>query len=104
MRTEISAASTEAIAIPVSHLVVGPPLDITTLAVSVALTPPDTNPVTWAPATWQTINSQTCAVVNVGPGTTVGVLAPAVYDCWVKVINTPEVPIMRCDGKINVYG
>lgn len=104
MRTEISAASTEAIAVPVSHLVVGSPLDITTLPVSISMTLPDTNPTTWESATWQTINNQTCAVANIGPGTTVGALAPGVYDCWVKVVNTPEIPVMKCDGKVNIYG
>lgn len=102
--TSISTLSVETLVAPVNHLTVVSSVDITTYPVAMALTLPDTNPTVWTAATWDTVSGQPYAAVVIGPGTALGTLAPGVYDCWVKVTASGETPIMRCSGKVNVYG
>ncbi len=105
MRTSISTASVEQLAVPVAYLEAGNTLvDITTYPVFITLTPQDANPTTWAAASWVTINNQLCAVTTIGPGTSIGTLTPDVYDCWVKVVASSETPILRSSGKVNIFG
>jgi hypothetical protein len=62
-----------------------------------------TNPVTWVAATWVTVAGVYYATVLIGPGSTLGALAPGIYSVWVKITDNPEIPVKRALDTITIF-
>lgn len=73
--------------------------------VTVAVAPENTTPVAgdFKPATWQTGSRGTYAVLLVGTGSTVGVLAAGNYRLWAKIAASPETPVVRSLDRLIIY-
>lgn len=98
--TPRDALSTEPILLgPVSHRVAGVETDPTSYTVEASFAPPGSAPSTWASASWETIPTSAgpswWVRVLVGPGSTVGALAPGDYLARIR-INAPgtEEPVL----------
>lgn len=93
-RSSIDRDSVEYVKVPVT-----PPagIDITAQPVSIAVTDAAARPVAadWKTASWDGNVAKTL----IGPG--VLALAPGSYKVWVKVTDSPEVPVMAA-GTITV--
>ncbi len=103
----VSSLATVYIKSDITDKVSGLSVDITGDAVQIAFTTPGTDPVTndWNAAIWQTDSTTTpptyTACCLVGP-TGVVTLAKGRYEMWVKVTDSPEVPVLTA-GAIEVY-
>ncbi len=86
---QISSQSKQYVRVPVTAS-----SDPTHDAVAWAIVPPGTEPSTFVTGDWQTIGSTFYARVLVGPGTSL-VLSRGLYEMFVKVTDTPEIPILR---------
>lgn len=79
--------------------------DPTALTVQMSATPqttPPTEPATLYTAAWVTSGDSSDpdramykARFLIGPGSTIGELAPGAYDAWVKITASPEIPLLR---------
>jgi hypothetical protein len=96
---EISSLSKEYIRVPVSATAAGVPVNPTADVVQMAfVTSGEPAGGDWKSADWET-NAETSpptyyARCLVGPGGTV-TLADGTYQIWVKVTDSPEVPVKR---------
>lgn len=99
MAVQIPAVSTEYVHVPVTASVL-----LDTQAVELAFlttTQPPDDATTWVSATWQgdPDKNRTCRVL-VGPATPTP-LAPGTITVWVRVHDTPEIPVRQA-GQIKV--
>lgn len=72
--------------------------DPTSLPVSMAVMPYGEEPAAgdFKTAAWITENGRHHAVVLIGQvGTGIGVLTEGIYKSWVKVTDTPEIPVLE---------
>lgn len=94
--TTISSFSTEYLQVPIQAVVNGAPYNPTSDSVFMAFVPSgSTNyPVTWFQGSWSTtVQGTFLAQCLLGPGAG-GVTLPAgMYTVWVKINDSPEVPI-----------
>lgn len=99
----IEVDSLQYVKVKVSANVNGAAHDPTGDTVKMAFTDRFTNPVAgdWKTAVWETENGSYYAKCLVGPGGTVA-LAADDYKVWVKVTDSPEVPILP-SGTLTVY-
>lgn len=100
----ISSASVEYVRVPISAREAGSAVDPTADTVTMAFTA-GTTPTTWIAATWETDTTTTpttyYARTLVGPGNTV--LAAGTWTVWVKVTDSPEVPVLQAPVALTVY-
>lgn len=102
---KISTASLEYVRVPVRASEAGATVDISTLTVQVAFTA-ETTPVSgdWKAAAWETDATTDpdtyYARCLVGPAGTV-TLAAGFYSVWVKVTDSPEIPVLLA-GRLQV--
>lgn len=93
----IPAVSVEYIFVPVTSSVV---LDTQTVEFAFLTSAPDAD-TSWIAATWVGEAAKTrSARVLIGPGSAVP-LAPGTYQVWVRVHDTPEVPV-RLAGSLKI--
>ena len=104
----ISSTSKETVRVRVNAKVAGAVPNLSLLTVEMAIIPGTRKPVTgdWKAATWDTDATSTPtayrAQIVVGPGSTVGALAPGVYYAWARVTDTGERPELN-GGAFEVY-
>lgn len=93
----ISTASTEYVRVNVSALIGGTIHDPTGDPVSMAFIPSSADPTDpdWHPGTWETAGNVYKALCLVGPANGGVVLPDGQYAVWVKVTDSPEVPVLR---------
>ncbi len=92
MTIRIEALSTEYIHIPVTS-----DGDVTAAPVSIAIVARGTEPDSgdWQNAAWKPNTTPPQATVLIGPGTPFGLEQGSAYDVWVRVTESPEIPIRR---------
>lgn len=101
-----TAASLEYVMVPIAVKVSGTLFDPTADSVAMAFTAEGVDPVSgdWNTGSWETDATQFEPIYYarclVGPGGTIA-LAAAVFDCYVKVTDSPEVPVLAA-GQIRV--
>ncbi|SES21129.1 hypothetical protein [Lentzea albida] len=86
--------------------VAGTAVNPTGYTVTVAVVPESTVTPTsgdYKVATWQTGARGTFAVLLVGPGSSVGTLAPGNYKLWAKVSASPETPVVKSPDRLVIY-
>lgn len=100
MRTRIRATSKEYVGCPVSEatgqIITGDTVELCLTATGVA-------PTSWTTGLWETIGGSLWAVVLIGPGSTIGQLAPGQYYVNVRVTDSPEVPVLTAPNAITIY-
>lgn len=95
---EISSLSLEYVYVPVAARAAGAAVNPTSDAVALAFVVGATSPVSgdWKTATWDTDATTTPATYRVrclvGPAGAV-TLVPGMYQVWVKVTDSPEIPV-----------
>ena len=95
----VLASSTVYVQVPILAIVSGTPYDPTADEVFMAFMPGSAQPTddSWNAGSWQTTaQGNYIAQVLIGPENEGVVLAPATYSVWVKVVDSPEVPILPC--------
>ncbi len=101
---ELSTASLEYVQVPMTARKNGAAYDPTADTVQMAFVAGAGNPSTWYTASWDTDATTTPVTYRaqclVGPSGTV-TLAAGTYTVWVKVTDSPEVPVKRA-GQIKV--
>jgi len=103
---EISSASLEYVRARVEAIQSGSFLDPTADSVAMAFIAGSATPVSgdWKTASWDTDATTTPATYRaqclVGPAGTV-TLTPGVYAVWVKITDSPEIPVKRA-GQIKI--
>jgi len=94
MKETISALSKEYIRVKVdaekSGVTYDPTGDVVTFAFTTVNSPVG---ATWLAGTWETVNGEHFARCMVGPAGTVTLVAGNTYIVWVKITDSPEVPI-----------
>lgn len=104
----ISTLSTEYVRIPVSARVSGAWVNLTADAVTIALPARGVAPVSgdWKAASWETDSTTSPATyyarLLVGPGAGGTTYLAGPYDCYVKVTDNPEVPVLLA-GQVVFY-
>lgn len=97
MALRISVLSKEYIRVPVEATVAGAPYDPTADVVSFAFTQAG-DPTSWTTGTWETDTTTSpstyLARVLVGPGGLV--VAAGRWNLWMKITDTPEIPVIPC--------
>ena len=88
----ISALSTEYLRFKVYATVLDAPYNPTSDTVQFAF-PASGNPVTWYAGSWETIGDQYVARVLVGPTGGVVTLTAGTYSVFMKITDSPEVPV-----------
>jgi hypothetical protein len=91
-----SVLSTEYIQIPVWASQQGQPYDPSGDVVQFAFTPPGAGPVTWVPGDWWTAaqpDGSRVAFILVGPANGGTPLGDGIWDMWMKIADSPEVPV-----------
>jgi hypothetical protein len=99
-----SVLSTEYIQIPVWASRQGQPYDPSGDVVQFAFTRPGDEPDTWVAGDWWTAaqpDGSWVAFVLVGPANGGTALTPGVWDIWVMIADTPEVPV-RVTGTLEI--
>lgn len=94
--TVISSLSTEYIQVPVQAIVNGAPYNPTSDTVYMAFVPVGSSnyPVTWYQGSWSTtVQGNYLAQCLIGPLNGGVVLPVGYYVVWVKVTDSPEVPV-----------
>lgn len=97
----ISSLSREFIRVRVTAKEAGAVIDPTAKTVEMAIIAGSGEPVAtdWKAASWETDTTTDpdtyYARIEVGPGSTVGALADGLYGVWVRITDTPEVPVRR---------
>jgi hypothetical protein len=97
--TSISALSTEYVQVPVRAQSSGLPFNPTALTVEMAFIDgwTEPQPADWNTASWastSTVNGTYLAQCLVGPENDGVSLAIGTYQIWLKVISSPEVPVI----------
>lgn len=77
--------------------------DPTQDTVQMAVTLQGAEPSVWSAASWTSVNGVYYATVLVGPGSSLGSLAVGTYSVWVKVTDTPEVPVLKSPDTLTVF-
>lgn len=72
----------------------------TTDPVSIAVAIVYTQPVTWVTATWVTVAGVYYATVQIGPGSTIGALPVGQYGVYVRITDSPDIPVLQADDVI----
>lgn len=96
----IPALSTEYIRVQVSAVKSGVAADPTADGVQFSFPSEGTDPVTWYVGSWETVTSALgvstyYARCLVGPSGGVVNLVTGKYDIWVKVTDSPEIPVLN---------
>ena len=77
----------------------GVPADISGTLVAFAFARRDEEPATWNPGQWASTTplpgGAYTARCLVGPGGAI-TLTPATYTVWVKITDSPEIPVINC--------
>lgn len=106
MNLEISSQSRQYVKVPVAAKLAGAAVNPTGDTVQMAFPFTGADPATWYAAAWETDSTSSPATylarTTVGPGGT-AVLAVGTYDVWVKVTDSPEVPVMRSTVGLKVF-
>lgn len=106
MPLEISALSRQYVKVPVAVRLAGAAVNPTTDTVQIAFPPVGTAPQTWINAAWEIDSSASSPVYlarcTVGPGGAV-TLTPGPYDIYVKVTDSPEIPVVRSPVYLHVF-
>lgn len=92
----ISSLSTEYLQVPVQAQVNGLPFNPTSDVVQMAFVPIGSvnYPVTWFTGSWSTTaQGNYLAQCLIGPANGGVVLTPGTYKIWVKITDSPEVPV-----------
>jgi hypothetical protein len=98
----IASSSTIYVNVPVQATVAGQPYNPTADTVQMAFVAGPAQPVTFYAGNWvTTVQGTYIARCLVGPANSGVVLAPGLYACWVKVTDSPEVPVLPA-GTIQV--
>lgn len=100
----ISSASTEYVRIPVAATKNGATYDPTgdTVQMGFSLAGDTGAPSTWYAATWETSPTGQWAICLIGPAG-VTQLDPGTYIPYVKIADSPEIPVIRAQGFVEVY-
>lgn len=65
------------------------------------------NPTRWAAASWSTVSTpegpEYWAAMDVGPGSAYGALSVGPHRVWAKVVDSPEVPVLRSPDILTVF-
>ena len=101
---EQAALSTEYVKVPVAAVVNGAVFNPTVDTVQMAFPVRGATPVSgdWKAASWETITGAYYARCLVGPTGGTIALVVGIYDVWVKVTDSPEVPARRA-GQVTIY-
>lgn len=102
---QLSAQSTEYVKVPLTAVVNGAIIDPTGDTVQLAFPLRGVPPVSgdWKTGSWETIGTTRYARALVGPsGGVLTLTAGVIYDCWVKVFDSPET-VARLAGPVTVY-
>lgn len=93
---KVSSLSTEYIRVSVSVTKAGIPFDPTGDTVQMAFPLPNVEPVLadWKASSWESTGGNYWARCLVGPSGTV-TLADGNYDVWVKITDSPEIPVRK---------
>lgn len=106
MEIEISSLSLQYVKVPVAATLAGVAVNPTGDTVQMAFPTPAVPPSNWYAATWETDATASVPVylarTTVGPGGT-AVLAPGMYEIWVKVTDNPEIPVLRSVVRLEVF-
>lgn len=96
---KLSTLSLEYVKVQVTFTVAGVATDPTADTVSMAFPARHVAPVTgdWKTASWESSGSTYFARCLVGTGGTL-TLGVGVYDVWVKVTDSPEIPVVKAPG------
>lgn len=91
----VSSLSTVNIQVPVQASAEGAPYNPTSDTVQLAFALSSAYPVTWYTGSWTTtVQGNYIAQCLVGPANSGVVLAPGTYTVWVKITDSPEVPVL----------
>ncbi len=101
MSQRISALSKEYVKVQVSATESGAAIDPTPDVVAMAIVTGTPVSGDFHTATWETAGTKYYARLLVGPGAAL-TLTPGTYGVWVKVTDSPEVPVKR-SGALVVY-
>jgi hypothetical protein len=103
----VSKLSKRYVRVPVSASKLGLPEDLSDNVVEFAFTTGSVDPTVWRTGDWETVveNGATTyyARVLIGPGSTVGALTAGTYKVWVKITDSPEVPVIRIEERLQVF-
>ena len=92
----IYALSTEYVRLQVAATVGGSTYNPTADTVQFAFPTSGVQPTTWYSGSWETINGLYYARCLVGPtGGVTTLTAGTTYDVWVKITDSPEVPVRK---------
>jgi hypothetical protein len=98
--------SRESILVPVVLLDDGAVVDPTSLTVTASVVSVGNAPGTFTPATWDentNTDPDTYAVeVEIGPGSTIGTLERGDWWVYVKITDTPELPVLRSPTTLRI--
>lgn len=101
MRTEIDSTSKEYVGAPITEV---SGIDVTGDLIELAFTATrSSSGAVWTPGVWKTIGGRPWAVALVGPGSTHGALPAGRYWVKVRVIDSPEVPVLTSPNQITIY-
>lgn len=75
----------------------------TSMPVEMAVVQADSEPDSgdWHAATWDGADGDADAKVLIGTGSAIGALSDGLYDVWVRVTATPEVPVLYA-GRMHI--
>ena len=96
---ELNRLSTEYVQVSAAFTVSGSPVNPTNDAVQMAFMAGGALPGTsdWHAAVWETAGSAYYVQCLVGPANGGVVLAPGMYEIWVRITDNPEVPVRSPD-------
>lgn len=100
-----SSLSTEYIAVPVNASVSGLDYNPSGDVVAMAFTATEaTAPTVWNAGVWESNGDGSYnALVLVGPANGGVVLAPGIWHVWLKITDSPEVPVLGPVDKLTIY-
>lgn len=100
MRTRFRASSKVDVGAPIEELT---GKTISSDTVELCLTPSGVDPTSWTTGSWKVVEGELWATVLIGPGSTIGQLAPGQYYINVRVTDSPEVPVLTSPNAITIY-
>lgn len=98
-----STLSLEYVRVTVRASLAGVAKDPTPDVVGFALTAPGANPVTFTSGGWETYDATAktaVARILVGPSGTLAAPAVGTWDVWVKVTDSPEIPVIKAGSVV----
>lgn len=100
---KISVLSVEYVRARVRAKEAGAIVNPTSDAVSLAFMAAGVNPTggDWHAATWETTPTSYYARCLIGPGNVI--VGLGTWDVWVKITDSPEVPVIRLDETLRIY-